>query len=153
MISENNKLNYDNSDKDMLKNAAVASDSETNGYLKIRVVTELGDYPIEGATVTIYASLDELVPVQTVTTDSMGYAPLITLPVSYNPNVEEMDPRFYYTDYNLNVEFNYYYPTLVYDIQVFPGITTEFVVNMTHIPPTDSAPYGEKKIVIPRIPR
>ena len=70
MISENNKLNYDNSDKDMLKNAAVASDSETNGYLKIRVVTELGDYPIEGATVTIYASLDELVPVQTVTTDS-----------------------------------------------------------------------------------
>ena len=153
MISKNSKLNSDNADKNLLKSTAVASDNESNGYLKIRVVTELGDYPIDGATVTVYASLDELVPVQTVTTDSTGYAPLITLPVSYNANVEEMDSRYYYTDYNLNVEFTYYYPTLVYDIQVFPGVTTELVVNMTHIPPTDAAPYGEKKIVIPKIPR
>lgn len=153
MISENNTLNSDNIDKDMLKNTALAPDREANGYLKIRVVTELGDYPIEGATVTVYASLDELVPVQTVTTDSMGYTPLIALPVSYNPTIEEMDSKYYYTDYNLNVEFSYYYPTLVYDIQVFPEVTTEFVINMTRIPPTDAAPYGEKKIVIPRIPR
>lgn len=134
-------------------NKVVSSGNETNGYLKIQVVTELGNYPIVGADITVYASLDKLVPVHNVTTDSMGYAPLITLPVSYNPKVEEMDSEFYYTDYNLNVVFNYYYPMLVYNIQVFPGITTEFIVNMTHIPSTDAVPNGEKKLVLPKIPR
>lgn len=153
MVPKNKTLNPNNADKNLLEKTAVANiNNEENGYLKVRVVTELGNYPIRGATVTVYASLDELVPIQTVTTDSMGYAPLISLPVRYNPEVRGMDPVYYYTDYNLNVTYNYYYPTLIYNIQVFPGITTEFDVNMTPVPATDPYPEREKQIILPRIP-
>ena len=151
MVTKNKALNPNSADKIMLEKTAVNNANE-NGYLKVRVVTELRNYPISGATVTVYASLEELVPIMTVTTDSMGYAPLITLPVSYNPEIREMDPVYFYTNYNLNATFNYYYPTLIYNIQVFPGITTEFDVNMTPVPSTDPYPEGERQIILPRIP-
>lgn len=151
MVHRNKALGHNAYGKTSLKKTAV-NNTDENGYLKVRVVTELGNYPISGATVTVYAALDELTPVQTVTTDEMGYAPLIKLPVVYNPEIREMDPVYFYTSYNLDVSFNYYYPTMIYNIQVFPGITTEFDVNMTPVPATEPDTGERKQIVLPRIP-
>jgi len=65
-----------------------------SGFIKVRVITELGAIPLEGSTVTIYASLNELVPIETVTTDENGNAPILKIPVAYNPEVTEMNPKY-----------------------------------------------------------
>jgi hypothetical protein len=137
-------------DKLLLKKANLSTNSE-QGYLKIRVSTGLGKLPLRGAKVTVYVSLDELVPIQTVTSDENGNCPIITLPVYYNPEIKEMDPIYFYTDYNFSVSFNNYYPVATYSVQVFPGITTEFDVNMNPVPAIDPFINREQQIVIPRI--
>ncbi|HAQ40445.1 MAG TPA: hypothetical protein DCM73_06160 [Clostridiales bacterium] len=121
-----------------------------SGFIKVRVITELGAIPLEGSTVTIYASLNELVPIETVTTDENGNAPILKIPVAYNPEVTEMNPNYPYTDYNIRVLHEGYYPILIYNIQVFPNITTDFIVNMTRIPFNAPYPRRERTITIPR---
>lgn len=129
----------------------VNNENDKNGYLKIRVTTGLGKLPLRGARVTVYASLDEYVPVHSATTDENGYCPIIPLPVTYNPEVKGMDPIYYYTDYNFSVSFNHYYPTAIYSVQLFPGITTEFDVNMNPVPAVDPHVNRVEQIVLPRI--
>ncbi len=154
MTTKNNTQAQESTDSIVVSDASAnnidMNDGE-NGYIKIRVVTELGKYPLSGARVTVYASLEELVPVEITTTDSMGYAPVISLPVSYNPGISTMDPVYYYTTYHLSVNFSFYYPTAIHNIQVFPGITTEFNVNMTPVPSIEPNPYREVEILIPDI--
>lgn len=131
-------------------NSNAINQPEDFGFIKIRVTTELGKFPLEGARVTIYASLDEVTPIETVTTDALGLTPVIQLPVAYNPEIEAMDPVYYYTIYHFSVSMNYYYPTAIYEIQVFPGITTEFEINMNPVPVIDPFP-GREELIIPRI--
>jgi len=121
------------------------------GFIKVKVITELGDLPLENSTVTVYASLDELVPIETVTTDENGDAPILEIPVAYNPNIAKMDPEYPYTDYNIRVLHENYYPILIYDIQVFPNITVDFIVNMNRIPADAPYPRRERTTIIPRI--
>lgn len=148
MVQKNNIPN--NAENSPSGNADTNNGSE-NGFVKIRVTTGLGKFPLNGARVSVYASPDESEPVETVTTDDMGYAPLLTLPVIYNPEIEGMDPVYYYTDYILGISFNHYYPTAIYSVQVFPNITTEFDVNMTPVPAIDPYPERERQIIIPHI--
>lgn len=151
MIQKNKRRNSNFTDNNLLSKANL-SNSDENGFLKIRVTTGLGKFPLGGANVTVYATQEEeLVPVQTETTDENGYCPIISLPVSYNPEVEEMDPIYYYTDYNFSVSFNNYYPTATYSVQVFPGITTEFDINMNPVPAIDPFVNREQQTAIPRI--
>lgn len=132
----------------LVKNFKINNES---GFIKTKVITELGDIPLENSTVTVYASLDELVPIETVTTDENGDAPILEIPVIYNPEITGMNPEYPYTDYNLMVLHENYYPVLIYDIQVFPNITTEFIVNMTRVPIDAPYPRRERTIIIPTI--
>lgn len=122
-----------------------------SGFIKVKVITELGDIPLDNSTVTVYALLDELVPIETVTTDINGDAPILEIPVAYNPEIARMDPEYPYTDYNVRVFHENYYPVLIYGIQVFPNIITEFIVNMTRIPVDAPYPRRERTITIPLI--
>ncbi len=131
----------------LLKLTSIVNES---GFIKVKVITELGNIPLEDSIVTVYASLDELVPIETVTTNENGDAPILKIPVAYNPDIAEMDPEYPYTDYNIRVLHENYYPVLIYDIQVFPNITTDFIVNMTRIPVNTSYPRRERTITIPR---
>ena len=125
--------------------------SDEFGFIKVRVITELGKLPLKDASVTVYASLNELVEIETVKTDEMGNTPIIKLPVSYNPKDVKMDIEYYYTDYNIRVLLENYYPIVIYDIQVFPDITTEFDINLTRIPVNAPYPRRERTTTIPRI--
>lgn len=121
------------------------------GYIKVRVITELGKVPLKDATVSVYASLNELIKIETFTTDEMGNAPIIKLPVAYNPLNLQMDPNYYYTDYNLVIELENYYTVAIFDIQIFPDITTVFDINMTKVPAETPYPRKKKTTIIPRI--
>ncbi|WMJ78778.1 MULTISPECIES: hypothetical protein [unclassified Sedimentibacter] len=121
------------------------------GFIKVKVITEFENIPLENSIITIYASLDELIPIETVTTDGNGDAPVIEIPVAYNPNIAEMSPEYPYTDYNIRVMHENYYPVLIYDIQVFPNITTNFIVHMNRIPTNAPYPRKERTTIIPRI--
>ncbi|HAQ41154.1 MAG TPA: hypothetical protein DCM73_10200 [Clostridiales bacterium] len=149
MIQKNN-ARTDNAENPLPEKSPLDNRGE-NGYVKLKVATDLGNFPLSGAKVTVYSADGGSEPITTVTTDAMGYAPLLTLPVIYNPEIEGMDPIYYYTDYNLSVSFNYYYPTAIYNVQVFPNITSEFEVNMTPVPAIDPYPDREEQIVIPHI--
>lgn len=146
MAAKNNKDSY----RLPINKTNVNNNDDENGFLKIRVTTGLGKFPLNGAKVTVYASPDQT-PIQTVMTDENGYCPIITLPVSYNPEIREMDPVYYYTDYSFGVSFNNYYPTATYSVQAFPGITTEFDINMNPVPAIDPLTQRELQTEIPRI--
>ena len=148
MVNKNNNSNK--YDKLLLKKSNINTNSE-HGFIKIRVSTGLGKLPLNGAKVTVYVALEELVPIETVTSDEMGNCPIITLPVYYNPEIKEMDPVYFYTNYVFSVSFNNYYPVATYSVQVFPGITTEFDVNMNPVPAVDPYINREQQIVMPRI--
>ena len=122
-----------------------------SGFIRVKVIAELGDIPLESSTITVYASLDELIAIETVATDENGDAPMLEIPVAYNPEIVEMDPEYPYTDYNIRVLHEGYYPVLIYNIQVFPNITTDFIVNMTRIPIEAPYPRRERTITIPAI--
>ena len=121
------------------------------GYIIVRVITELGKVPLKDVKISVYASLNELVKIETVTTDEMGNAPLIKLPVAYNPQNLQMSPTYYYTDYNIVAQLENYYTVAIYDIQIFPDITTRFDINMTKVPVETPYPRKERTIIIPRI--
>lgn len=127
------------------------NDSEEFGFINVRTVAELGTVPVENASVTVYSTSDEAVPLSSQLTDSNGNVPMIKVPVSYNPDDIQMDPVYYFTEYDLMVSHKDYYNVIIYGIQIFPNITTTFDVNLTKIPPESVLPSRERIIQIPRI--
>jgi hypothetical protein len=128
-----------------------ANSNEKYGFMRIRTITELGTTPVENASVTVYATLDEAVPLSTHLSDSNGLVPLFIVPVSYDPKDIKMDPVYYFTEYDIKVSHEDYYNVFIYGIQMFPNITTNFDINLTKIPPERVLPSRERIIHIPKI--
>ncbi len=127
------------------------NNNEKSGFIKIRTVTELGTTPVENASVTVFSTLDEAVPLSTHLSDTNGNVPMFTVPVSYDPEDIKMDPVYYFTEYDIKVSHEDYYNVFIYGIQIFPDITTNFDINLTKVPPESVLPSRERIIRIPRI--
>lgn len=128
-----------------------ANNNKKFGFMRIRTITELGTAPVENASVTVFATLDETVPLSTHVSDLNGLVPMFILPVSYDPKDIKMDPVYYFTEYDIKVSHEDYYSVFISGIQMFPNITTNFDINLTKVPPERVLPSRERIINIPRI--
>ena len=120
---------------------------EYSGTLQISVVSSLGQIPVEGATVTISYTGDPESPIETLTTDSSGQTPTITLPapplaLSLTPE-PEVQP---YAEYNIIVTAPGYEPVSVSGSEMFAG---EFSLQPIVMNPMEISEQPEKIVIIP----
>lgn len=150
-IKKANNLKPYKANNILIKKTNDNNNNNKSGYVRIRTVTKLGTAPVENASVTIFSTLDETVPLGTHLSDSAGNVPVFTVPVSYDPEDIKMDPVYYFTEYDIKVSHENFYNVFIYGIQIFPDITTDFDINLTKIPPESILPSRERIIRIPRI--
>lgn len=100
------------------------------GYMNIGVYTASGALPVPGALVTVYhvyESGEEHVLYQLIT-DENGIVPILEVPVVYEgPGQQTI---YDYSAYNIRVEALGYYIVNLINTQIFPGITTNYRINL-----------------------
>ncbi|WP_324823304.1 carboxypeptidase-like regulatory domain-containing protein [Sinanaerobacter sp. ZZT-01] len=101
-------------------------ENEVNvGYLKIDVASELDGAPIPNTKLTISKPLgNNFFMSQVAFTDENGRVPLIPLPTRSEELSQTPSYPVPYTIWNLSAQAPGYYEVIVYDIPIFPGITT-----------------------------
>ncbi|WP_206460754.1 hypothetical protein [Anaerovorax sp. IOR16] len=99
---------------------------ETNiGYLKVNVISATDSEPIPNAKITISQPLGNNYFISQIEfTDQNGEIPLISLPTRSAELSQTPTYPVPYTTWNLTAEANGYYEVILYDIPIFPDITT-----------------------------
>lgn len=120
---------------------------EYTGQLIISVVSSIGYVPVENAAVTISYTGDPDAPVMTLTTDSSGQTPEVSLPapspeLSLNPDQEQQP----YSEYNIYVTADNYEPVLVAGSEILPNEVSLQIIRMNPLAATEEE---EKIVVIP----
>ena len=126
-------------------------ESAETGYLTVGVFTALGALPVENAVVTVYHSLEngDVDTHAQLITDANGRVPDIELPVLQDPSVTS---RYYFTNYNLRVMANNYYTVNVLNIRIFPGIKTNYRIDMIPVIAGETGTVPEQTFIIPPSP-
>ncbi len=124
-----------------------ANNNADSGSLRVNVISSIGMIPIENATVVISYTRDPETILQTLTTDSSGQTPVITLPtppisLSLSPGAE-FKP---YSEYNITVTAEGYEPVLVSGSELLSGELSLQPIVMNPLATTDEP---EKIVVIP----
>lgn len=117
------------------------------GTMKISVVSSVGQIPIPNATVVISYTGDPDSPIETLTTDSSGQTPTVTLPapplaLSQSPDSEQQP----YSEYNILVTSPDYEPVLVSGSEVFAD---ELSLQSIRMNPLVSEREPERVVIIP----
>lgn len=100
------------------------------GELRISVISTIGYFPVEGATISIAYTAEPETVVATATTDSSGTTEIIQLtapPFSLSQEPSEVQP---YTDYNITVEAEGYEPVLVTGSEILPNELSLQLIRM-----------------------
>lgn len=118
-----------------------------SGTLQVSVISSIGMIPVENATVTISYTRDPDTVLETLTTDSSGQTPIITLPtppisLSLTPGAE-FQP---YSEYNITVTAEGYEPVLVSGSELLSG---ELALQPIVMNPLDTTDELEKIVIIP----
>jgi 5-hydroxyisourate hydrolase-like protein (transthyretin family) len=124
--------------------------SEENGTLSVGVFTALGALPVENASVIVYRILDggQEQSYSQQTTDSSGKVADITLPVIQEP----LDTsKYYFTTYNMRVIAQNYYTVNVLNFRIFPGIKTNYKVDMIPVVAGETGAPEQTYIIPPSI--
>ncbi len=121
--------------------------AENYGTLQVSVISSIGLIPVENATVTISYTGDPEQPLETLTTDSSGQTPTVSLPA---PPIElSLDPEASvqpYSEYNISVTADNYEPVLVSGSELLADRLSLQPIVMNPIESTDEA---EKRVIIP----
>ena len=134
-------------------NLETPTEPET-GYIAVGVYTALGALPVQNAVVTVYIINDEgeEEAIYHLITDENGRVPDIELPAIYDADNPLESSEFYFSTYNMRVQAENYNTFNVQQLRVFPGITTDYSINLVPILP--GAPNGLKEynVIIPPSP-
>ncbi len=129
---------------------SIPVESETTGNqgrLQISVISSIGLIPVENATVVISYTGDPEAPIETLTTDSSGRTPTVSLPtppvgLSLTPDTE-VQP---YAEYNITVNAEGYEPVSVTGSELFTGTLSLQPIVMNPVTTSDEL---EKIVIIP----
>ncbi|MDO4513913.1 MAG: peptidoglycan-binding protein [Lachnospiraceae bacterium] len=119
----------------------------SQGFLSINVTSTLGLIPISGATIRITSTGNPDTTIETVTTDSSGQTPELTLEapdVQYSETPEPAEQP--YSEYNLQITAPGYEPVYVSGTQILAGTDAIQSVEMT---PVELETQTQENIVIP----
>lgn len=129
--------------------SVIIPEGET-GTLSVGVFTALGALPVENASVTVYRVLNggQIQSYSQQTTDSSGKVADILLPVIHDP---QDTSKYYFTTYNMRVMAENFYTVNVLDFRIFPGIKTNYKVDMIPVVAGETE-TPEQTFIIPPSP-
>lgn len=125
-------------------NAAAGSD--TVGRLQVNVTANVGQVPIENASITISFTGEPDSAMENLSTDSSGQTETIDLrtpPLPYSLTPNSPMP---YSEYTVSVTAPGYEPVIVSGVEVLPDVTAVQNIEMT---PTEVSEDAEEIIAIP----
>lgn len=123
------------------------------GYVKVRVYTALGALPVPEAVVTVYTKVnDEENAILHLVSDANGNVPNIELPVAFDPTIPIELQKYNYSTYNMRIQALGYYTINVLDLRIFPGISTDYKVDMIPVIAGTDGRVPEQTIIIPPPP-
>ena len=114
------------------------------GKLIVKARSGFGIYPLEGVTVTVIPEEGASVSASAVT-DETGSTPEILLEL---PQGEDLSPRVYL--YTVEAVFPGYQKLIYEGVELYPGVTTVLVLNMTALPEDNGAGlyrYDEEVVI------
>lgn len=117
------------------------------GTLQVSVVSSLGQFPVENATVTISYTRAPEETLETLTTDSSGQTPTVTLPTP--PIALSLDPDATvqpYSEYNITVTAQGYEPVFVSGSELLADRLSLQPIVMN---PVETTNEDEKVVIIP----
>lgn len=150
----NRRNSYIKNPVTLLENNLNAPTRPETGFVSVGVHTALGALPVENAVVTFYTiseSGDEEV-IYHLISDRNGRVPNVELPVEYNPTDPLESPKFYFSTYNMRVQAEDYNTFNVQKLRVFPGITTDYTVNLVPLAQNSQNEMKEYNVIIPPSP-
>lgn len=127
---------------------------EETGYIAIGVFTALGALPVENALITVYDIIEggeEHIHAQLVT-DASGRVPDIELPIFHDTSEPLVSSKYYYAIYNLRAQADNYYTVNVLGIRIFPGIKTNYRIDMIPLMAGETGTPPEQTFIIPPSP-
>lgn len=128
--------------------------NEETGFLSVGVFTALQALPVKGAEVIVYDILydgTEFIHSRLITDDE-GRVPDIELPIHHSHIEPSGSKRYYFTTYNLRVTADNYYPFNVIGFRIFPGMKTNYTIDLLPIIPGETTYTPEQTVIIPPSP-
>lgn len=125
---------------------SMQTDAIDNGKLQINVTADIGQIPIQNATISISFTGEPGSPLETLTTDSSGQTETVSLktpPLEYSLTPNSPMP---YSEYTVTVTAPGYEPVTVSGVEVLPDVTAIQNIEMT---PSEISRAPEETITIP----
>lgn len=142
-MPENNSLPPENAARELI----AEQETQDTGTLKISVVSTIGLLPVVNATVTVSYTGDPENALDTLTTDSSGQTPVITLPAPPLSLSLEPDALIQpYSEYNILVTADGYEPVYVSGSEILADALSLQPIRMN---PLATAEAEEETITIP----
>lgn len=127
---------------------------EETGYLAVGVFTALQALPVKNAIVTVYDFLEdgtEHIHAHLIT-DENGRVPDIELPVYHDLSRLYGSTEYYFTTYNLRVLAENFYPVNVLNFRIYPGIKTNYRINLLPVIHGETTYTPQQTIITPDCP-
>lgn len=125
---------------------SAAAGSDTVGRLQVNVTANVGQIPIENASITVSFTGEPNSAMEQLTTDSSGQTETVDLktpPLQYSLTPNSPMP---YSEYTVSVTAPGYEPVIVSGVEVLPDVTAVQNIEMT---PSEVAEDAEEIIAIP----
>lgn len=122
------------------------AETDSEGTMRIKVASSLGQLPVPGASVTIFYTADPDTAIIRLTTDESGLTEEIELPappVQYSLEPSDVKP---YAEYNIEVTAPGYEPVYVFGSEL---LANELSLQTIRMNPLEVTEEDEKTVVIP----
>lgn len=122
------------------------AETDSEGTMRIKVASSLGQLPVPGASVTIFYTADPDTAIIRLTTDESGLTEKIELPappVQYSLEPSDVKP---YAEYNIEVTAPGYEPVYVFGSEL---LANELSLQTIRMNPLEVTEEDEKTVVIP----
>ncbi len=123
------------------------------GFMRIYIIDQETRENLSNATITIYVTdgMRRDVPVMHIITTLNPVR--VELPMANILGTQIAGPEYDFSTYNLRVDAFGYFANLVFNIRLFPNVTTDFLIEMIPVTQPQNYPIIEERLDIPPHPR
>lgn len=146
-------IRYKNSLPNNYINMLQGTSVYNTGFMRLYIVNYIDRTPVTNATITIYVTDGQQrdIPVMHLVTTINPIR--VELPMANELGTLIVGPEYNFSTYNLRVDAFGYFARNIYNIRLFPNITTDFEIDLVPISYLEAQPFIEERFNIPPHPR
>mgnify|MGYP000855547226 CR=1 FL=1 len=129
------------------------SQNNAGGFMRIHVIDQVTGMDVDNATITIYVTDGARRDIPVMHLITILNPIRIELPMANVLGTQIVGPEYDFSTYNLRVDAFGYFANILYNIRLFPDITTDFSIELVPVTQPQVYPAIEERIDIPPHPR